>query len=169
MKHIHHIVPRHMGGTDDPSNLVEVTIEQHAELHFALYLEHGKYEDYIAYNMLAGKTSEGERVLNILRSEYMTNRVVSQQTRDKMTEYNKIRVHTEESRRKRSEKMSGDNNPFAGKTHDYNTRKAISQAARNQWEKTKYIWVTNGLETRRVAENSIPKGFVKGRKINKLK
>ena len=50
-----------MGGTDDPSNLIEVSVEEHAELHFALYMEHGKYEDYIAYNMLAGKTSEGER------------------------------------------------------------------------------------------------------------
>lgn len=158
-----------MGGTDDPSNLVEVSVEEHAELHFALYLEHGKYEDYIAYNMLAGKTSEGERALNILRAEYMTNRVVSQQARDKMSEYNKIRVHSEESRRKRSEKMSGHNNPFAGKTHDYTTRQVLSQAAKEQWQKTKYIWITNGIESRRVAEDNIPEGFVRGRKINKDK
>lgn len=31
MKHIHHIIPRHMGGTDDPSNLIELTIQEHAE------------------------------------------------------------------------------------------------------------------------------------------
>ena len=28
--HKHHIVPKHLGGTDDPSNLVELTIEGHA-------------------------------------------------------------------------------------------------------------------------------------------
>ena len=26
IKHKHHIIPRHMGGTDDPINLVELTI-----------------------------------------------------------------------------------------------------------------------------------------------
>ena len=25
MKHIHHIIPKHMGGTDEESNLVELT------------------------------------------------------------------------------------------------------------------------------------------------
>ena len=37
MKHMHHIIPRHAGGTDDLSNLVELTIEQHAEAHRKLY------------------------------------------------------------------------------------------------------------------------------------
>jgi hypothetical protein len=32
LKHIHHIVPKHMGGTDDPSNLVELTVAEHALL-----------------------------------------------------------------------------------------------------------------------------------------
>jgi hypothetical protein len=31
--HKHHIIPKHAGGTNDPSNLVELTIEQHAEAH----------------------------------------------------------------------------------------------------------------------------------------
>ena len=35
--HLHHIVPRHMGGTDEPENLVEVSIEEHAELHFDFF------------------------------------------------------------------------------------------------------------------------------------
>ena len=29
--HKHHIIPKHIGGTDDPSNLVDLTIEEHAE------------------------------------------------------------------------------------------------------------------------------------------
>ena len=31
--HKHHIIPRHAGGTDDSSNIVLLTIEQHAKEH----------------------------------------------------------------------------------------------------------------------------------------
>ena len=53
-KHKHHIVPRHAGGTDDPSNLIEVSREVHAGLHYELYLKHNKKEDLCAYYMLTG-------------------------------------------------------------------------------------------------------------------
>ena len=43
-----------MGGTDDPENLATVTEEQHAELHFALYLEYGHWQDLRASYGLAG-------------------------------------------------------------------------------------------------------------------
>lgn len=60
--HKHHIVPRHMGGTDDPSNLIELTIEEHAEAHRLLWEQHGKLEDKLAWKMLAGLTEEGEKL-----------------------------------------------------------------------------------------------------------
>lgn len=53
MKHWHHIIPRHMGGTDDPSNLVELTVEEHAEAHRKLYEEQGHWQDYVAWQGLA--------------------------------------------------------------------------------------------------------------------
>jgi len=60
MKHKHHIVPKHMGGTDDESNLVELTIEEHAEAHKKLFEEHGRWQDYIAWKGLAGLLSSDE-------------------------------------------------------------------------------------------------------------
>ncbi len=45
-----------MGGDDSPENLTRVTIQEHAELHFALYLEHGLWGDYIAAMTLSGQT-----------------------------------------------------------------------------------------------------------------
>jgi hypothetical protein len=55
MKHLHHIVPVHMGGTNEPSNLVECSVEEHAELHLSLYLSHGRKEDWLAFRALSGQ------------------------------------------------------------------------------------------------------------------
>lgn len=67
MKHKHHIIPRHMGGTDDESNLVELTIEEHAEAHRKLYEEHGRWEDYLAWQGLAGLMTKEELVKEMLK------------------------------------------------------------------------------------------------------
>jgi hypothetical protein len=53
MKHKHHIIPRHMGGTDDPSNLIALTVEQHAEAHRLLYEQYRHWQDYVAWQGLA--------------------------------------------------------------------------------------------------------------------
>lgn len=53
MLHKHHIIPKHMGGTNDPSNLVELTVEQHAEAHRLLYEQYGNWQDYVAWQGLA--------------------------------------------------------------------------------------------------------------------
>ena len=60
MKHIHHIVPRHMGGGDEPENLIELTVEEHALAHKKLWEEHGKEEDRIAWYALSGQMSMSE-------------------------------------------------------------------------------------------------------------
>jgi hypothetical protein len=53
MLHKHHIIPKHLGGTDDPSNLVELTVEEHAEAHRILYERDGRWQDYVAWQGLA--------------------------------------------------------------------------------------------------------------------
>lgn len=60
MKHKHHIIPRHMGGTDDPDNLIELSVEDHALAHLELYNKHNKKEDLCAYYMLSGKNKDIE-------------------------------------------------------------------------------------------------------------
>jgi len=110
MKHIHHIKPRHMGGTDDPSNLIEVTPEEHAELHFALYLEHGMMGDWIAFHMLSGKTTDSEWARKEAMRDYFRRNVVSVETRKKMSEAAKRRIRkpfTEEAKRNISKALKG--------------------------------------------------------------
>lgn len=58
--HKHHIIPKHMGGTDDPSNLVEVTLEQHALLHKQLWEDLGQWEDYAAWQGLSNMMGREE-------------------------------------------------------------------------------------------------------------
>ena len=78
--HWHHIVPRHAGGTDDPSNLVEVSVEQHAELHLALYLEHGYVEDWVAAMALSGQISN-DKARRIATASSNKNRVWTDEMR----------------------------------------------------------------------------------------
>ena len=61
MKHKHHIIPRHRGGSDDPSNLVEVTINQHIMFHWCEWNRTGSEMDEIAYRMLSGKDNDKEQ------------------------------------------------------------------------------------------------------------
>lgn len=60
MKHNHHIIPKHMGGTDDPSNLIELTVEEHAEAHRLLYEQHGNWQDNCAFLALTGRIGQEE-------------------------------------------------------------------------------------------------------------
>lgn len=53
--HNHHIVPRHMGGSNDESNLVRLTVEQHAQAHKELHEQHGRWQDYVAWKALSGQ------------------------------------------------------------------------------------------------------------------
>lgn len=52
MKHKHHIIPRHAGGSDDPSNLVELTPAEHAEAHRLLFEKYGRWQDEVAWKGL---------------------------------------------------------------------------------------------------------------------
>jgi hypothetical protein len=45
MKHKHHIIPRHAGGTDALNNIVELTVEEHAKAHRVLYEKYGRWQD----------------------------------------------------------------------------------------------------------------------------
>ena len=49
-----------MGGTNNADNLVELTIEEHAEAHRLLYEQHGNKFDYIAYMALSNQISNAE-------------------------------------------------------------------------------------------------------------
>jgi hypothetical protein len=58
----HHIIPLHAGGLDNKSNIVFLTIEQHAEEHLKLFEEHGRWQDKIAWQMLSGMIGKEDAI-----------------------------------------------------------------------------------------------------------
>ena len=60
--HQHHILPKHAGGTDDPSNFVELTVEEHAEAHRVLWETFGRWQDKLAWETLTGRITKEDAV-----------------------------------------------------------------------------------------------------------
>ena len=98
--HMHHIIPKHMGGTDDPSNLVELTVE-----------EHGSTYDFVAWKALSGQiTSDEARRLATIAT--WTGRKHTKEAKEKIREARKKQnssgwTWSEESRKAKSEAMTG--------------------------------------------------------------
>ena len=64
--HKHHIIPKHAGGTDDPSNLVELTVEEHALAHKKLYEQYGNFQDKLAWQGLKGMIPKQEIISQLM-------------------------------------------------------------------------------------------------------
>lgn len=62
MIHKHHIIPKHAGGTDDPGNIIKLSVAEHAEAHRILFERYNRWEDYLAWQGLAGLMSKEEIV-----------------------------------------------------------------------------------------------------------
>ena len=49
-----------MGGTDDPDNIIELSVEEHAEAHKILYEQYGHWQDLVAFKGLLGLITTDE-------------------------------------------------------------------------------------------------------------
>lgn len=117
--HIHHIVPKHMGGTDDPENLIRLTVEEHAEAHKKLYEQFGNKFDRIAYLVLS-------KQIGLEEANYMKLLGPKNWTPDgkkRLQEAAKARV--------------GEKNGFFGKNHKQETiqKNRDAHSGENSWIK----------------------------------
>ncbi len=67
MKHRHHIIPKHAGGTDEKENIILLTVEEHANAHLLLYQTHHCHEDYVAWKALSGQFKKKELILELCK------------------------------------------------------------------------------------------------------
>jgi hypothetical protein len=65
--HNHHYLPKHAGGTDHPSNIVKVTIQEHASLHYERWVLCGDPNDHIAWLGLSGMIPKEEAIKHSLK------------------------------------------------------------------------------------------------------
>lgn len=81
--HKHHIIPKYKGGSDDPFNLVKVTITRHAMFHYCNYQLWGNDEDRIAYLGLSKQITNDEIIAEKLKlSGKKTSIIVLQRMKD---------------------------------------------------------------------------------------
>jgi hypothetical protein len=85
VKHKHRIIPQSRSESDDRSNLVELSIEEHAEAHRLLWEKHDRWQDRIAWQMLSVQISNADGIKQV-QSEYMFNRVISDETKSRMSD-----------------------------------------------------------------------------------
>ncbi len=183
MKHIHHIIPRHQGGTDDPSNLIELTVEEHAKAHLDLYEKYKNEKDLLAYRCLMGYLSKQEIIEERIRIGGKTQGKRNTQSGHIQT-IQKLSDPVAAGRKGGSTTISRGKGSFAdpaerlksaskgGKTQGKRNAqsghlKRIAQMPNNR-SKGKQ-WVTNGTENKMITKGSpVPDGFVAG-KIQKSK
>jgi hypothetical protein len=134
MKHRHHIVPKHAGGTDDLSNIIELSVEEHAQAHKELYEKYGRWQDKCAWLGLSEQIGNDE-ILQMTSSNggYHGNKGIakSKEHRDKISEATKLQFKSEEAREKLSFAMMGNNNSKNHRSEEY--KKKQSEAMKKAW------------------------------------
>ena len=168
MKHKHHIIPIHRGGTDHPSNIVELTVEQHARAHWVEWMLEGHWQDRVAWQGLAGMISHEEA---IRESQSAPNRGDKNPSkRPEVREKNRLahlgKKQSAETIAKKSASLKGKRHPQSEET-----KKKIGEAnkisclgERNSQYGT--IWVNDGVKAFKVPKYiKLPAGIKKGRKL----
>ena len=116
----HHIIPRSMGGTDDQSNLVELSAREHYICHLLLpKMTDGenRYKMIYAYTIMSGRKIYGSRKYSFYREEY-------------------AKINSELRSGKGNgmwgADRSGEKNTFFGKKHSEETKRKISEAQKRR-------------------------------------
>ena len=106
--HSHHIIPKHAGGTDEPTNLIKLTIDEHAEAHRVLYEKHNRWQDKLAWKSLSGMIDKEEILWEIYHrprsNEHKKNQSIN---------------HAD---------FNGKNNPMYGKKQSAHNKEAMKKA-----------------------------------------
>ena len=118
-----------MGGSDDPSNLIKLTIPEHAEAHRVLWETHGKIEDYYAWQGLLGNVTGYEILKGIMGSEKMRNHLSK-----KGKEY--WNTLSEEEKNKKLEKFNASK---IGNKHALGKTWTLSEQSKNNVAESKSV------------------------------
>jgi|MDTC01.1.fsa_nt_gb hypothetical protein len=145
----HHIIPKHMGGTD-ADGVVYLTQEEHAEAHRLLYAEHNKLQDKWAVNIIMEENIYEQCGENNPMWRVKVSEEVKEKQRQAMLKIwqttRKGWKQTEEAKKNLSEKakerfVNKENHPMYGKSLSEETKKKISEGntGKKHTEETKKL------------------------------
>lgn len=120
--HNHHIIPKHMGGTDAPDNYVKLTVSEHAAAHKELWEQHGKRQDWIAWQFLSKQITLAEAIKMAQRLPK------TKEWKEKISKIAKERNHIQTLR----EALK---NPEIKKKHAENTSKGLKGVSKSESHK----------------------------------
>lgn len=151
-----------MGGTDDPSNLIELSVEEHAEAHRVLYEKYGNWQDYLDWKGLTGCIGKEDIIRNISSINGKNRKGcvrLDVSLRNTELNFKDNPSKRPEVREKLSILKKGSNNHFYGVTGMFHPRygKPVASTGK-KW----YHDPINNKETYSF-ENNQPQGYLLGR------
>lgn len=163
-----------MGGSDDQSNIVELTVEEHAEAHRKLYEEFGHLQDKLAWQGLLGLISTAD-IVHALQSEGMKgpkNPMYGKPAPNRGTKRPGVGGRKKGTKWSEAERKMQMENRGAVE-HREKMQKVYSDPTRNnkisQSRKglpgaaTGKKWFNNGNEEKYFVEGQQPQGWIRGR------
>lgn len=110
--HTHHKIPKHAGGTNDPENLVELTVEEHAAAHQKLYEEYGRWQDFLAWKALSGQVDKDD-IRRMLTSLALKGKPKSADHIEKIRKNQSGKKHSEKTKALMSQTRKGRKRPWS--------------------------------------------------------
>lgn len=181
IKHKHHIIPKHMGGSDSEENLVEITVERHAMFHYCNWRLWGKEEDKIAWKALSGQMTLSEAQYEAIKlgakktGQIMKNKMKDKKLKGEWSNMIKEFWEREEYREKqiphlleiqKTASVLGNTGEALKKKKE--TYKKIGHQQGTNNSQYGSMWITNGKNNLKISKNdSIPEGYKKGRVCKK--
>lgn len=121
-----------MNGSDDLSNIIELSVEDHAEAHRLLFEQYNMWQDYVAWKGLSGLIDKKEIIEKIQREASKKGSLLS---------------HTDEAIAKRKRTFVDIKHQQGSKNSQYGTKWCVPKEAKDLSERKrlKYIpedWIT---------------------------
>lgn len=112
----HHIVPKHEGGSDSPSNIIKLSLKDHRLAHKIRYETYSNKYDLAAYNFMEGQSAEAKKAICSANGSKSKGRKLTKEHREKLS-------------------RPGSLNSFYGQTHSVASKQKMRQkATERKWK-----------------------------------